>query len=273
MDTHSFDVIVVGAGIAGAAAGAGLAPTHRVALVEAERSAGYHTTGRSAAMWILNYGPPDVRVLTGLSRPFFEHPPAGFADVPLMRRRPKVFLGPPGAGSAVAVIAGGRRGPAPRRDRRCACDDTRATAGLRGSGGDRGRCLRYGRCRGSPRIPAANPRAWRRAGARSAHPTHRAKGWSVAGLDRRGRDLSRARRRQCGGGVGGRGGAAGGTPAPRAYAVPPDRRHHRPGALGGAGLAARGRCRPDLVRAAGGADPAHGDALRRDPDAAARCPA
>ena len=95
MDTHALDVIVIGAGIAGATAAAHLAADHRVVLVEAEESAGYHSTGRSAAMWILNYGPPDVRVLTGLSRRFFEAPPPGFADAPILQRRAVVFLAPP----------------------------------------------------------------------------------------------------------------------------------------------------------------------------------
>jgi D-arginine dehydrogenase len=94
MDTHSTDIVVIGAGIAGASAAAHLAADHRVALIEAEEVAGYHTTGRSAAMWILNYGPPDVRVLTGASRDFFENSPEGFADVPLMHRRACVFLSP-----------------------------------------------------------------------------------------------------------------------------------------------------------------------------------
>ncbi|HET8995566.1 MAG TPA: FAD-binding oxidoreductase [Acetobacteraceae bacterium] len=92
MDTHDTDVVVIGAGIAGASAAASLTADHRVALIEAEDVAGYHSTGRSAAVWIQNYGPPDVRMLTGLSRTFFEQPPAGFAEVPLMARRPVVFL-------------------------------------------------------------------------------------------------------------------------------------------------------------------------------------
>ena len=88
MDTHHFDILVIGAGIAGATAAAHLATSHRVALIEAEDAAGYHTTGRSAALWVHNYGPPDVRLLTGLSRAFFEAPPAGFTETPLMSRRP-----------------------------------------------------------------------------------------------------------------------------------------------------------------------------------------
>ena len=82
-----FDIVVIGAGIAGATAAAHLSPHRRVLLIEAEESAGYHTTGRSAALWVLNYGPPDVRELSRLSRAFFENPPAGFAATPLMRRR------------------------------------------------------------------------------------------------------------------------------------------------------------------------------------------
>ena len=92
---QTFDVIVVGAGIAGATAAAALSEDHRVALIEAEEAAGYHSTGRSAAIWILNYGPPDVRVLTGLSRAFFDAPPPGFAHAPILRRRPTVFVAPP----------------------------------------------------------------------------------------------------------------------------------------------------------------------------------
>ena len=88
MDTHTLDIIVVGNGLAGAPAGAPLAADHKVALIAAEEAAGYHSTGRSAALWILNYGPPDVRVLTGLSRAFFEAPPPGFTETPIMSHRP-----------------------------------------------------------------------------------------------------------------------------------------------------------------------------------------
>jgi D-arginine dehydrogenase len=94
MNANEFDVVVIGAGIAGATTAAALSADKRVALVEAEEAAGYHTTGRSAAVWILNYGPPDVRRLTGLSRSFFVTPPPGFTEYPLMSRRPVVFLAP-----------------------------------------------------------------------------------------------------------------------------------------------------------------------------------
>jgi D-arginine dehydrogenase len=93
--SEQFDAVVIGAGMAGATAAAALSATHKVALVEAEEQAGYHTTGRSAAIWILNYGPPEVRVLTGLSRDFFLHPPADFADAPLGTGRQIIYLAPP----------------------------------------------------------------------------------------------------------------------------------------------------------------------------------
>ncbi len=94
MDAAGFDIVVIGAGIAGATTAAALAADRRVALIEAEEQAGYHTTGRSAARWERHYGPPDVRVLTALSRGFFETPPAGFTDAPLMRLRPTLLLAP-----------------------------------------------------------------------------------------------------------------------------------------------------------------------------------
>jgi D-arginine dehydrogenase len=90
-----FDVVVIGAGMAGATAAASLGASHKVALIEMEDQAGYHTTGRSAAIWILNYGPPEVRVLTGLSRDFFVAPPEHFADGALANPRRIIYLAPP----------------------------------------------------------------------------------------------------------------------------------------------------------------------------------
>ncbi len=110
MATQGFDAIVIGAGMAGATAAAHLAAAGlRVALLEAEESAGYHSTGRSAAIWILNYGSPDARLLTGASRAFFEAPPPGFAEAPLLSRRPVVTLAPAGEVAALErIIAEGQ---------------------------------------------------------------------------------------------------------------------------------------------------------------------
>ena len=93
----AFDVIVLGAGMAGASIAAELAPHRRLLLLELEDQPGRHTTGRSAAMFFESYGNATVRGLTRASRAFLEHPPAGFADVPLMGPRAALFVAGPQA--------------------------------------------------------------------------------------------------------------------------------------------------------------------------------
>ncbi len=70
MAPQDFDVLVVGAGIAGASVAHFLAPHARVGVLEREPMPGMHTTGRSAAMFMESYGPPQVRALTRASRAF-----------------------------------------------------------------------------------------------------------------------------------------------------------------------------------------------------------
>ena len=86
-DDRSADVVIVGAGIAGASAAYFLAAHRRVILLEREAQPGYHTTGRSAALFSEAYGNATVRALTRASREFFASPPAGFADHPLLSPR------------------------------------------------------------------------------------------------------------------------------------------------------------------------------------------
>ena len=81
------DCIVIGAGIAGAAAGFFLAPHLKVLLLEQEEQPGFHSTGRSAALFMESYGTPQVRALTMASRAFFESPPEGFAEHPVLGAR------------------------------------------------------------------------------------------------------------------------------------------------------------------------------------------
>ncbi|AGI74932.1 putative FAD dependent oxidoreductase (plasmid) [Octadecabacter arcticus 238] len=81
------DVVVIGAGMAGASVAAELATGVHVVLIEMEAQPGYHTTGRSAAVFAPNYGPGGVRALTRASRKFFDSPPEGFADAPLLSPR------------------------------------------------------------------------------------------------------------------------------------------------------------------------------------------
>ena len=65
----SYDVVIIGAGMAGASLAAELAGRGSLALVEAEAAPGYHATGRSAAFWTESYGGPDVQPLTTASGP------------------------------------------------------------------------------------------------------------------------------------------------------------------------------------------------------------
>jgi D-arginine dehydrogenase len=83
----SFDIAVIGGGIAGAGVAAYLSQERRVVILERESQPGYHATGRSAALFSEIYGSAAIRALSRASRPFFEKPPAGFSDYPLLSPR------------------------------------------------------------------------------------------------------------------------------------------------------------------------------------------
>ncbi len=65
----SYDIAIVGAGIAGATLAAAIGGRARVVLIEGEDQPGYHATGRSAAFWSETYGGPDIQPLTTASGP------------------------------------------------------------------------------------------------------------------------------------------------------------------------------------------------------------
>ena len=83
---------IIGAGIAGTSVGYWLSRHESVLILEREAHPGYHTTGRSAAMFIETYGPPLVRALTVGSRAFYETPPAGFAETPILTPRGMLMI-------------------------------------------------------------------------------------------------------------------------------------------------------------------------------------
>jgi len=85
-------VAIIGAGIAGASLAFELADGADIALVEREDRPGYHTTGRSAAVYAKSYGNAAIRRLTVASEGFYVSPPAGFADQSLLRRRGAFFV-------------------------------------------------------------------------------------------------------------------------------------------------------------------------------------
>ncbi len=85
--SHGLRILVVGGGIAGAAAAFHLSAHADVTLVEKEPSLAYHTTGRSAAIFFENYGAAPIRPLSRASRTFFRNPPADLAEHPLLSPR------------------------------------------------------------------------------------------------------------------------------------------------------------------------------------------
>ncbi len=89
------DVIVIGAGIAGASVACELAAHCRVMLLERETQPGYHTTGRSAALFTETYGNAVMRALTRASKAFLQDPPAGFAATPLLSPRGTLLVAAP----------------------------------------------------------------------------------------------------------------------------------------------------------------------------------
>lgn len=86
------DFLIIGAGIAGASTGYFLAPHGKTILLERESQPGYHSTGRSAALYTVAYGTPQVRALTAASRAFLDQPPAGFSDHPLLSPRGELVV-------------------------------------------------------------------------------------------------------------------------------------------------------------------------------------
>ena len=104
------DFAVVGGGIAGASAAAHLAPHGSVTLLEMERSLAYHTTGRSAALFIVNYGAQGVRPMARASRRFLEDPPEGSIEAPLLATRGLLWIGDREQVDKIAEIAAGSVG-------------------------------------------------------------------------------------------------------------------------------------------------------------------
>ena len=85
--TQTCDILVIGAGIAGASAAYELSVAADVVVLEQESQPGYHTTGRSAALFTETYGNLTIRTLTSAGRAFFQAPPAEFGEHPLLTPR------------------------------------------------------------------------------------------------------------------------------------------------------------------------------------------
>lgn len=95
--SESFDIAIIGAGMAGASLAAALAPHASVLLAEGEAHPGYHTTGRSAAFWEECYGGPDIVPLTLASGDFLRE--GGF-----LKERGALYIAREGDEAAIAAF-------------------------------------------------------------------------------------------------------------------------------------------------------------------------
>ena len=100
-----FDVVVIGAGIAGASAAWALAEHASVALVEQASSPGHHATGRSASVLSETSGHRVVCALAAASRAFFESPPDDFAAHHLLSPRGLLWIGEDTDSEALDALA------------------------------------------------------------------------------------------------------------------------------------------------------------------------
>ena len=84
------DVLVIGGGIAGIGAAARLSADAKVIVLEREAAIGTHSTGRSAAVYIANYGNATLRALTAASAAVYES--REFSDSPLLTPRGELLI-------------------------------------------------------------------------------------------------------------------------------------------------------------------------------------
>lgn len=103
MSKTTADVIVIGGGIAGVSIAYELSNTVRVTVLDMEPTLAYHTTGRSAALFLETYGGVQIRALTTGSRDFFEHPPELFPST-LVSPRPLLQFAGTGRGHVVESL-------------------------------------------------------------------------------------------------------------------------------------------------------------------------
>ncbi len=89
--TETADVLVIGGGIAGIGAAGRIAPDARVIVLEAEDTIGHHSTGRSAAIFIRNYGNATLRALNAASEPELLDP-VGIAETSVLSPRGEMMV-------------------------------------------------------------------------------------------------------------------------------------------------------------------------------------
>lgn len=86
------DIAIVGAGMAGVGLAAEVAGDFRAVILEQEAQPAYHSTGRSMAIFLRNYGNAVIRALNVASAPLFEAPDKALFPTPLISRRGVLFV-------------------------------------------------------------------------------------------------------------------------------------------------------------------------------------
>jgi D-arginine dehydrogenase len=85
------DILIIGGGIAGIGAGAMASADASVTVLESETAIGYHASGRSAAIFVMNYGNATLRALNAASIGMFEDP-GDLTDAPLLSPRGEMMF-------------------------------------------------------------------------------------------------------------------------------------------------------------------------------------
>ena len=87
------DFLVIGGGIAGSSAGYYFADLGKTIVLEREDVPGYHSTGRSVAIYRETHGTKTVAALSRGSYNFFKNPPSKYTDHSLISPRGVLFTG------------------------------------------------------------------------------------------------------------------------------------------------------------------------------------
>ncbi|NLJ51704.1 MAG: FAD-binding oxidoreductase [Alcaligenaceae bacterium] len=96
MDNKIYDVVIVGGGMAGISAAYRLAPHRSVLILEQESQPAYHTSGRSAAMYMETYGTEQIQALTRAGRQFFDKAvSSNFSDTDILTPRGCIYVAAP----------------------------------------------------------------------------------------------------------------------------------------------------------------------------------
>ena len=103
-DSLTADIVIVGAGIAGAGLAAALGGRRHVVLLEREAQAGYHATGRSAAVFTPTYGDGPIRMLTAAGAAALHDPDPRFWPHPILKPRGMLRLVAPDGDAACAAL-------------------------------------------------------------------------------------------------------------------------------------------------------------------------